>query len=431
MKLYHAYKKQFNICFLIFLGILIIIPAVFSSAQTVRELNDKISQKNADIDKLEQEIKQYQAEIDDLGKQKDSLNVSLKQLDLTRKKLVADISVTQKKIDKTTLKIRELSLEINDKQDIITNNLDAISLDIRQIDELEQNNILATMLSEDDFTIIWNDIDNMALVSDKLRETTIKLREVKSNLEDTRKETTDAKNELLSLRSKLADQKKMVEQNTADKKKLLAQTKNSEANYQKLLKDRLAKKDAFEKELRDYESQLKYILDPSKLPDGGVLSWPLDYVYITQLFGKTEAGKRLYANGTHNGVDFRASIGTPVKAMADGIVMGTGDTDITCPGASFGKFVFIQYNNGLSSTYGHLSLIKVSKGQKVSRGQVVGYSGNTGYSTGPHLHLSVYASDAVKMESRPSQSCAGRVYTMPIAPINAYLDPMYYLPLYK
>ena len=97
MKLYHAYKKQFNICFLIFLGILIIIPAVFSSAQTVRELNDKISQKNADIDKLEQEIKQYQAEIDDLGKQKDSLNVSLKQLDLTRKKLVADISVTQKK----------------------------------------------------------------------------------------------------------------------------------------------------------------------------------------------------------------------------------------------------------------------------------------------------------------------------------------------
>ena len=158
------------------------------------------------------------------------------------------------------------------------------------------------------------------------------------------------------------------------------------------------------------------------------MSWPLDYIYITQLFGKTEAGKRLYANGTHNGVDFRASIGTSVKAMADGAVLGIGDTDITCSGASFGKFIFIKYNNGLSSTYGHLSLIKVYSGQQISRGEVIGYSGNTGYSTGPHLHVSVYASDAVKMESRPSQTCAGRIYTMPISPVNAYLDPLYYLP---
>src|SRR5262249_8647684 len=161
------------------------------------------------------------------------------------------------------------------------------------------------------------------------------------------------------LKTQLADDKKIVDQNTADKNKLLAQTKNSEANYQKLLADRVAKKTAFEKEVSDYESQLKYILDPSKLPGGGVLSWPLDSIFITQLFGKTEAGKRLYANGTHNGVDFRASVGTPVKALADGTVAGTGDTDVQCPGVSFGRFVLIKYNNGLASTFGHLSLIKV------------------------------------------------------------------------
>ena len=415
---------------MIFLGILLI-PFVFSYAQNVSELNSKISQKNADIGKLEEEIKQYQAELDGLGKQKDSLNVSLKQLDLTRKKLNADISITENKIDKTNLKIQELSLQINDKEEVISNNIDAIASSIKQINELEQSDAVERMLSEDDFTAVWNDIDNMSAVNDKLRKSTIKVKEVKNDLEGTRKETTVAKKELMALKGKLADQRKIVVENTAEKKKLLAQTKNSEANYQKLLKDRIAKKDAFEKELRDYESQLKYILDPSKLPGGGVLSWPLDYIYITQYFGKTEAGKRLYANGTHNGVDFRASIGTPVKAMADGTVLGTGNTDITCPNASFGKFVFIKYNNGLSSTYGHLSLIKAYAGQAVSRGEVVGYSGNTGYSTGPHLHVSLYASDAVKMESRPSQSCSGRTYTMPISPVNAYLDPLYYLPAYK
>ena len=431
MKLCHVYKKPYKIFIISFIGILFLLPIAFSGAQTTQELNDKINQKNVDISKLEQEIAQYQSEIDDLGKQKDSLNKTITQLDLSRKKLTANISVTQNNIDKTNLKIQELNLNINDKEDIISNNIDAISSGIRIINEFEQSDTLVVILSENDFTTIWNEIESISDINDKIIKITTELKKVKSNLENTRTETTKAKEELINLKSTLADQKKIIDQNTAEKKKLLTQTKNSESSYQKLLKDRLAKKDAFEKELLDYESQLKYILNPSLLPNAGALSWPLDYIYVTQFFGKTEAGKRLYTNGTHNGVDFRASVGTPVKAMADGTVLGTGDTDLTCPSASFGKFVFIKYNNGLSSTYGHLSLIKTYKGQSVKRGEVVGYSGNTGYSTGPHLHVSVYASDAVKMESRPSQACVGHTYTMPIAPINGYLDPIYYLPPYK
>ena len=132
--------------------------------------------------------------------------------------------------------------------------------------------------------------------------------------------------------------------------------------------------------------------------------------------------------GFHRGTDLRASVGTPVKAMAEGVVMGTGDTDICCPGASYGKWILIEFNNGLSSTYGHLSLISVSKGQKVSRGQVVGYSGNTGSSTGPHLHVSVYVSDGVKVDSFESKSYRGRTLVQPIASTSAYLNPMDFLP---
>jgi murein DD-endopeptidase MepM/ murein hydrolase activator NlpD len=211
---------------------------------------------------------------------------------------------------------------------------------------------------------------------------------------------------------------------------IMKETKGSAnpALVQKILKEQLAKKTALEQEVRNYESQLKFILDPSKLPNAGVLSWPLDDVYVTQLFGKTVAAKRLYASGSHSGVDFRASVGTPIKAMADGIILGTGDTDTTCPGASFGKWILIEHNNGLSSAYGHLSLIKVSSGTKVSRGEIIGYSGATGHVTGPHLHVTIYASSAVKVETLPSKSCSGKTLTQPIAAVNAYLDPMYYLP---
>jgi len=421
MKLYQDCKKQFSF---IILALLIIVPIAFSCAQTAEELNAKISQKNADIDKLEKEIKQYQSQLNDLAKEKNSLNVSLKQLDLTRKKLVADIAITENKIEKTNFKIQELSLEINNKEDTITRDIDAIKIEIRKTNEFDLDSMIETILSENSFTNMWNDIDNMAVVREKIREKIIELKQIKSDLEDTRKETMDARNELVILKSQLADQKKIVDQNTAEKKKLLTQTKNNETNYQKLLKKKIAKKEAFEKELSDYESQLKYILDPSKLPGKGVLAWPLDSIYITDYFGQTPTR-------FHKGVDFRASVGTAVKSMSDGVVAGTGDTDVQCPGVSYGRFILIKFNNGLAATYGHLSLIKVSKGGTVKRGQIIGYSGNTGSSTGPHLHVSVYPKDAVDLKTLPSKSCPGHVLTQPIAATNAYLDPMYYLPLYK
>lgn len=432
MKHYLDSKKLFNLILSIHVGFLIILlitPTFFSYAQTAQDIQDKINQKDADIAQLEKEITAYQAQLDSLGQQKSSLSSSIKQLDITKKKLTADISVTQNKIDKTNLKINNLSSDISNKESSIDNNIDSIKLEIRNINEFEDMSIVENMLSQNDFTVIWNDIDNIVTVRERIRVAIANLKQIKGALEDTRKTTIDAKNELLSLKNELADQKKIIEQNTIEKNKLLKQTKNNEANYQKILKDRLAQKDALEKELRDYESQLKYILDPSKLPNAGVFSWPLDYVFITQLFGKTVDSKRLYVSGSHGGVDFRAAVGTPVKSMAGGVITGTGDTDTQCPGASFGKFVFIKYDNGLSSAYGHLSLVKVNMGDRVERGQIVAYSGNTGYSTGPHLHVTVYAPDSAEVKSIPSKSCPGKVLTQPIAPINAYLDPMYFLPI--
>lgn len=430
MKLYHAYKKQFNIFFfsVLFIFLFIIFPFAYSFAQSITDLQNKISQKDSDIQQLEKEIVAYQIQLDGIGQQKNSLAKSIKELDLTRKKLNADISITQKKVDKTNLKIQSLSSDIKSKQNSITNDVESIRLQIRNMNEIEMNNIVETLLSENDFTLMWNDVDNIATVREQIRKKIKELKQVKGELEDTRTETIKAKDELVLLKNKLSDQHKIIVQNTNEKNRLLKQTKNSEANYQKLLKDRIIEKDALEKELRDYESQLKYTLDPSKLPSSGIFSWPLDYILITQQFGKTVDAKRLYVSGSHGGVDFRATVGTPVKAMAEGIVIGVGDTDKQCPGTSFGRFIFIKHDNGLSIAYGHLSLVRANIGERVSRGQIVAYSGNSGYSTAPHLHVTVYAPNAAEVKSIPSKSCPGRVLTQPIAPINAYLDPLYYLP---
>jgi murein DD-endopeptidase MepM/ murein hydrolase activator NlpD len=85
----------------------------------------------------------------------------------------------------------------------------------------------------------------------------------------------------------------------------------------------------------------------------------------------------------HTGWDQRAPIGTPVYAMARGVVNFAGMLDIR------GNYVMIDHGWGIFSGYAHLSQMAVAPGQTVERGQLVGLSGNTGRSSGPHLHWEV------------------------------------------
>lgn len=87
----------------------------------------------------------------------------------------------------------------------------------------------------------------------------------------------------------------------------------------------------------------------------------------------------------HNGVDFSAPIGTPVYATADGVVEFGGYSSQT----GFGNLIILQHNFGFKSYYAHLNKIDVRPNEFVHKGQMIGRTGNTGRSTGPHLHYEV------------------------------------------
>lgn len=86
----------------------------------------------------------------------------------------------------------------------------------------------------------------------------------------------------------------------------------------------------------------------------------------------------------HRGDDFAAAIGTPVRAMNDGVVSAAGWN------GGEGLRVALDFGQGTSAVYAHLSRHVVAAGGRVSAGQVIAYSGNTGHSTGPHLHLEIH-----------------------------------------
>ena len=86
----------------------------------------------------------------------------------------------------------------------------------------------------------------------------------------------------------------------------------------------------------------------------------------------------------HNGLDLANRQGTPVRAAMTGRVAMVGYN------ANFGKYVILSHPDGYQTLYGHLDEFLVARGQAVKQGQAIGRMGNTGYSTGPHLHFSVF-----------------------------------------
>lgn len=88
----------------------------------------------------------------------------------------------------------------------------------------------------------------------------------------------------------------------------------------------------------------------------------------------------------HTGIDFAVPTGTEIHAPLDGVVSAVRDYGHT----NLGKSVFVQTPDGQQYAVGHLSEIDVTKGQEIHHGDLLGLSGNTGHSTGPHLHFGVY-----------------------------------------
>ena len=117
---------------------------------------------------------------------------------------------------------------------------------------------------------------------------------------------------------------------------------------------------------------------PSPIPSGAIITSGFAPYRIHPVFGDARP---------HTGVDYRAPIGTPVVTVADGTVSFAGVQ------SGYGNVVIIQHANKQSTLYAHLNSIDVRVGQKVSQGSLIAKSGNTGWSTGPHLHFETRNND--------------------------------------
>jgi murein DD-endopeptidase MepM/ murein hydrolase activator NlpD len=435
-------------------GILLLACGTASSivhADAAADLQSQITAHNTQISSLQAEIAGYQTQLDTLSTQKQTLQSSLKTIDVTRTKTSAQITEIQDQIAAANLNLQKLGGLITSKQQEIDDNKASLADSIRSIDNTDQTPFIATLFTSSDFLDVWRDVDAQIQLGEALQANMSQLSSATQQLAGQQTQVSSTKDQLTTFNSSLVTQKGALDATAQAKAQLIAQTASKQSNYQTLIATKKAEELSFESELSSLENSLKNI-SPSAVPavGAGILSWPISAAEqahcvdiqsalgnpycITQYFGNTPfatANAAIYSGMGHDGVDIGVPIGTPVQAALTGTVAGTGNTDLTKGCYSFGKWVMIAHANGLSTMYAHLSVIGVTKGQQVSTGDVIGYSGMTGYATGPHIHFGVYATAGVQFltlnafRGDTTTGCANA--TMPVAPKDAYLNPLSYL----
>lgn len=451
-------KKLFLVSVILFASLsanFFISPVVHAQTTDTSGIQAQIDSHNQQITSLQNEISGYQKQLTVLGSQKQTLQTSLSSIDLTRQKTSAQITVIQNQIAAASLALQKLGGQITAKQSEIDLDKQALASSLRMIANADQASFIPTLFASDNFVDAWKSVDTQVQLNEALQSHVQDLSSATTQLADQQNQVSSTKSQLSTFDKGLVVQKGALDATAQAKQQLLAQTKSQQTTYQKLIAQKKVQEQAFESELSSLQNSLKGV-GASSIPKvgAGILAWPFsdslmnhcvglqsalgNQYCITQYFGNTPfatANAAIYSGMGHDGVDIGVPIGTPVQAALNGVVSGTGNTDLSHDAAgdqcySFGKWVMIQHSNGLNTMYAHLSVISATKGQAVSTGDVIGYSGMTGYATGPHLHFGVYATAGVQYLTLgqfhgTKTPCSNA--TMPVAPADAYLNPLSYL----
>ena len=361
--------------------------------------DERIAELHKEIERLEKQAEQYRQNIAGEHAKADSLQREINILQNQINGIKTKINITTKKINGTVLEIDNVTDEIYTTQGRIEYQKSAIGELVLEIYQQDRESLLVAVMKNKNISGFLNRIQQTANVGESLLTLVADLKSTKNAYESHKSTLESKKQELETLNRQQVSQKTSLDGTQKEKDNLLKITKGQEVEYQKLLEEVERKQSLFFTEMKELETKIiqggLYILhvEAKNLPKKGtkLFQRPEDDYRITQGYGCTSyarCGRRRapYGGAIHNGIDVTSGYGSPIKAIGDGEVIANGKND------GWGNWVAIKHPPyDLVSVYGHLSAFEfVRVGTQVKTGDIIGYEGSTGFSTGPHVHLSVY-----------------------------------------
>lgn len=388
---------------------------VMGETVIINELEQQIQDRQKMIQELEKKVAELREAIKGKQSTQNTLKKQIASMEAEINRLQLEIRLTQAKINETGLQINKLENQITELEGKINNHRGYLSSAIRIINEYDKEDAFEILLKNNSLSDFLDQVEYMENLQNEIQISLEEIKILKGEANNEKQKQEEYKNSLQSLNEDLTSKNLVLNFQKDDKEDLLSSTKNQEKVYQAQLKELQKQREEIQKSIYELEDKLRMAIDPNSIPGAqkGLFSWPIKNT-VTQTYGPTsQTGFINNVYSFHNGIDIRAHIGDAIKAPYDGIISGVGNNGKY----AYGKWITINHQNGLTTLYGHLSVQKVSAGQEVKRGEVIGYAGSTGFSTGPHLHFTVYSTKTFKVESR----------WFGALPIGGSINPMNYL----
>lgn len=340
---------------------------LYSIAVDVSELQDQ-------LDEVEAEKEAVSAEKDSVLDEISELNAQISQYESEIEELNERIDDLETNIEKNEEEITKLEKEAKEKEELLLKRLVAMY-------EAGQTTYLDILLSSEDITSLLSNYYRIEEIAEADQSVIDSIKEKQAETEEKKQQLEKEKNEVAESKAEVEKKSESLESAKKSKQAKVNSLSEQEEELQ-------AKIDDFEEQIEEAKRQSaqeqKYHYQGSF---EGVLSWPIsssspNYNYISSYFGPRPS-PTVGASPNHGAVDIPVRY-VPVYAAADGVIVSAGWM------SGYGNYIEIDHGNGYYTAYGHLNSFNVSAGQTVSRGQQIAVSGNTGISTGPHLHYEVY-----------------------------------------
>lgn len=401
-------------------GLLFLVSARAVLALTPLELDIALKERAGKLQEIHQKLQETQQNLFEVEGQKRTLGQELNRMAKDVKQLNLGIQSSAINIEKLTLEMESLQYDIDKIQNAITLKKDALRRLIRKLQETDQETFVMQFLKNRTLSANFAEASGYSAINSKISQGIGGLKLLQEEFNDKLGQTTTKKSLVEKEKKNLQTKKTIVLDKEQERKQLLAQTKNQEKIYQQQISELEQQQLKIAEEIEEIEAKLRAQTDPNSLPSAihGVLGVPIAGGRVSQGWGHTRFARYGYKGGWHNGLDFAGPLGTPILAAEDGVVLGLGDQDKYCRKGAYGKYIVIKHHNNLVTLYAHLSRFAAAVGDIVKRGDVVGYMGSTGYSTGSHVHFTVY--DGKTYGMRSSTSCG-------LMPSGGDLNPALYL----
>ncbi len=340
--------------------------------QTLEDIKKEKEETRKKIEEAQKEQEAYAAQVEEV---EDKLLTSLSELN----ELNTSMAEAKSKIDKINLSITANEIKIEEIEKQLQEKTELLNMRIAEIYKTKNRNFMDVILKAEDFIDF---VTRFKLMNLLLKQDIELIQEIK-----------DKKAELLNLNQTLLEFRDMQESERQRIEELVFLSEEKNREIEEIYNEKLdlfsqakANKDALiamENQLSAREAEITNILQTYDygVAPAGKLFWPTN--------GKISSGFGYRTSRTtgrtrfHQGVDIYAPLGTPVIAADSGQVLKAEYH------GGYGLAILVYHGGGVATYYAHLSAINVNVGQYVQAGQIIGQVGNTGFTTGYHLHFEV------------------------------------------